>query len=435
MIYFVCGNIYQRFTKFWILPIDSSLIITGGKRMKKFLSALLVLLTVAVMADNAALNSEKSGKSDQITPVVKPVEPAFFSPPVCIYAGRQSFFWGYRVSRDFIDPKFIPEKIICSIPELSITASADVQRNQHRQEWARLPKPVVPGKYKVIMKALGKNGKVLLEKSFTLVVINRPEYGKNFPIKTVSVDPEGNILVNGRKTLINGVYNAFHSNGAKNIAYAGFNTAKVRIENPDGCQKILKILESNKIYADCEFKNITGKKLTSLIKSIKNNPAFLSRNTNGKPSQVVLKICPDELDKVQRPQTAAQIRSNAYAALIDGAKELWWDNFPEAYRIPHLWGAVTLFNSELFELEDVITGKLTPLDCSNKAVKAAVFSNGSRTVVIAVNSRKNEVKTVLNGIPGKTLTELFSDKFSVPVSGGKVKITIAPEGTCIFEVK
>ncbi len=442
----------------------------------------------------------------------KRVEPAFFSPPVCAYAGLRALFWGYRVSKDFVDPKLIPAKITCSIPELNINASADVKVNEHRKEWLRVPKAMVPGKYKVIMKALDKNGKVLLENTSILTVINRPEYGKNFPVKTVSIDPEGNVLINGKKTLLNGIYHAHNANGAKNAAYAGFNAAQTWAPNPDAYKKVLKIMETNKVYANCVLKYISGKKLDALMKVIKDHPAIVSwdvvdepairnitpakiqpcvkqlRNYNtGRPLRisfsdptavknyqqcydmpavhkyvlpfdglaqmgevvrgVVRDIAPGQspqitlqswvhwYDETQRPQTVAQTRSIAYIALVNGAKGLWWYHFPTAYRIPHLWGALTLLNSELFELEDVILGKRTMLASSSKAVEAAVFTNGTRTIVIAVNTGKTEAKTVLSGIPGKTLTELFADNASISVVNGKAEISIAPESTSIFEVK
>ena len=405
--------------------------------MKKFLSALLVLSVMAAAAANAAPNDSKNIKSDDRT---GQIESVFFSPPVGAYAGLRTLFWSYRVSQG---SRIIPEKVSCSIPELKIYASVDVKTGEYRKEWIRTPDAMVPGKYKVIMKALDKNGKVLLEKSSVLTVINRPEYGKNFPVKSVAVDPEGNMLVNGRKTLINGVYNAYYPDGIRSIAQAGFNTSKVSTENPDICKRILKALETSAIYADCRFKNISSKNADLFMKLLKDHPAVLILNIAGKTEisnipigkfpLVILKIRADEPE--QSPHTAEQIRSGAYSALINGAKGLWWDNYRAAYRMPHIWGALTLLNSELFELESVILGKRTMLATSLKAVEAAVFTDGKRTVVIAVNTGKVEAKPLFSGIPGKTLTELFTGNAAVSVMGGKVKFTVAPESTRIFEVK
>ena len=442
----------------------------------------------------------------------KRVEPAFFSPPVCAYSGLRALFWGYRVSKAFVDPKLIPAKITCSIPELKVNASADVKVNQHCKEWLRVPQPMVPGKYKVIMKALDKNGKVLLEKTSTLTVINRPEYGKNFPVKSVAIDPEGNVLVNGRKTLLNGIYHAHNTTGAKNAAYAGFNAAQTWAATPDAYKKVLKIMENNKIYANCVLKYISGKKLDSLMSAIKDHPAIVSwdvvdepairnitpakimpcvnqlRNYNtgrplrisfsdptavknyqqcydmpavhkyvlpfdglaamgkivrgivrdiapGQSPQVTLQSWVHWYDETQRPQTVAQTRSIAYIALVNGAKGLWWYHYPTAYRIPHLWGALMLLNSELFELEDILLGKRMVVSSLPQTVESAVFTNGSRTIVIAVNTGKAGVNAVLTGIPGAKLTELFADNAEVPVAGGKAEFSLAPESTRIFEVK
>ena len=442
----------------------------------------------------------------------KRVDPAFFSPPVCAYAGLRSLFWGYRVSKAFVDPERIPAKISCSIPELKVNAVVPVKVDEHRKEWLRVPQAMVPGKYKVIMKALDKNGKVLLENKSILTVINRPEYGKNFPVKSVAIDAEGNVLINGRKTLLNGIYHAHNANGAKNAAYAGFNAAQTWAASPESYKKVLNIMENNKVYANCVLKYISGKKLDSLMKVIKDHPAILSwdvvdepairnitpakiqpcveqlRNYNtgrplrisfsdptavknyqqccdmpavhkyvlpfdglaamgkvvrgvvkdsapGQSPQITLQSWVHWYDETQRPQTAAQTRSIAYIALVNGAKGLWWYHFPTAYRIPHVWGTLMLLNSELYELEDVILGKRTPLASSADAVEAAVFTNGSRTIVIAVNTAKAETAAELSGIPGKELTELFADNAAVALAGGKAKFTIAPESTRIFEVK
>jgi hypothetical protein len=271
-------------------------------------------------------------------------------------------------------------------------------------------------------------------------------------------------------------------------------------------------METNKVYANCVLKYISGQKLDSLMKVIKDHPAILSwdvvdepaiRNitpvkimpcvnqvrkyNTGRPLRisfsdptavknyqqcydmpavhkyvlpfdglaqmgavvrgVVRDIAPGQspqitlqswvhwYDETQRPQTVEQTRSIAYIALVNGAKGLWWYHFPTAYRIPHIWGALIQLNSELFELEDIILGKRTMLASSSKAVEAAVFTNGKRTIVIAVNTGKAEAKTVLSGISGKTLTELFADNASVSIASGKAEVTIAPESTRIFEVK
>ena len=439
------------------------------------------------------------------------VEPAFFSPPGCAFAGARSLFWGYRVSKAFVDPAKIPAKITCSIPELKVNVSADVKVNEHRKEWLRLPDAAAPGKYKVIMKALDQNGKLLLENTSTLVVINRPAYHSNYPAKNITIDADGNVVINGKKTLLNGIYHAHTVNGAKNISDAGFNAAQTWAATPDAYNKILAVMEKNKIFANCVLKNISGSKLDNLMKVIKNHPAVATwdivdepaiRNitpakimpcvkqvrayNTGRPLRisfsdptavknyrecydmpavhkyvlpydglaamgkvvrgVVSDIAPGEspqitlqswvhwYDETQRPQSAAQTRSIAYIALVNGAKGLWWYHFPTAYRIPHLWDALKLLNAELFELEDVILGKRTVVKSIPATVEAAVFTNGTRTIVIAVNTAKTKARATLNGIPGSTLTELFADNAAVKVAKGKTVFDLPAESTRIFEV-
>ena len=441
----------------------------------------------------------------------KRVEPAFFSPPVLAFTGERSLFWGYRVSAAFVDPKLIPAAITFSIPQLKINAKAKVKINDHVKVWARIPRPVKPGKYPVIMKALDKDGKVLLENRSVFTVVDRPAYGSRFPVKSVAIDADGNVLVNGKKTLLNGIYHAHNPNAAKNISYAGFNAAQTWAAKPASYKKILDVMAANKVYANCVLKYISGKKLDDLMGVIKEHPAILSwdivdepaiRNItpakimpcvdqvrnykSGRPlrisfsdptavknyqkcydmpavhkyvlpydgvaamgrvmRQVVASCAPGQspqitlqswvhwYDETQRPQTVAQTRSIAYIALVNGAKGLWWYHYPTAYKIPHVWGAMKQLNVELFELEDVILGKRTVVKCVPATVEAAVFTNGKRTIVIAVNTAKTAANVSVSAIPGKNMTELYADGAKVAVKGGKAAFAIPAETTRIFEV-
>ena len=440
----------------------------------------------------------------------KRVEPAFFSPAGLLYEGERSLFWGYRVSAAFVDPKLIPDTITFSVPQLKINAKAKVKVNEHVKVWARIPRPAKVGKYPVVMKAL-KNGKVLLENKSILKVIKRPAYHSNYPAKTVAIDAEGNLLVNGKRTLVIGIYHAHNAAGAKNIANAGINAAQTWAPNPASYKKVLDIMAANKIYANCVLKNISGKKLEDLYHTINNHPAVFSwdivdepaiRNItpekimpcvnqlrsyqSGKPLRisfsdftvvrkyqkcydmpavhkyvlpydgiaamgkvvrsVVDNIAPGQspqitlqswihwYDETQRPQTAAQTRSLAYIALINGAKALWWYDFPVAYKVPHLWDAIKEINAELFELEDVILGKRLIVKCAPATVEAAVFCNGKRTILVAVNTAKAAAKVAINSVPGKNMTELYADGAQVAVNGGAVEFDIPAETTRIFEI-
>lgn len=460
---------------------------------------------------NVKIEKISAGEVEKIL-AAKRVEPAFFSPAGLVYENERSLFWGYRVSAAFVDPKLIPDTVTFSVPDLKINSTAKVKVNEHVKVWARIPRPAKVGKYPVTMKALDKDGKVLLENKSVLKVIKRPAYHSNYPAKTVSIDAEGNVLVNGKRTLVIGIYHAHNAAGAKNIASAGINAAQTWAPNPASYKKVLDIMAANKIYANCVLKNISGQKLDDLIKTVKDHPAVFSwdivdepairnitpekimscvdqlRNYNtGKPlrisfsdftvvkkyqkcydmpavhkyvlpfdgiaaqsnvvravvnnvaqgqsPQITLQSWIHWYDETQRPQSAAQTRSLAYISLINGAKGLWWYDYPVAYKVPHLWDVIKEINAELFELEDIILGKRTVVKCSPATVEAAVFTNGKRTILIAVNTAKQAAEVAVSAVPGKTLTELYADAASVAVNGGTAEFTIPAESTRLFEIK
>ena len=154
----------------------------------------------------------------------------------------------------------------------------------------------------------------------------------------------------------------------------------------------------------------------------------------GQSPQVTVQSWVHWYDETCRPQTVEQTRSLAYITLINGAKGLWWYDYPVAYQVPHLWGAVMQINTELFALEDVILGKRTVVKCVPATVEAAVFTNGKRTIVIAVNTAKTAANVSVSAIPGKNMTELYADGAKVAVKGGKAAFAIPAETTRIFEV-
>ena len=86
-------------------------------------------------------------------------------------------------------------------------------------------------------------------------------------------------------------------------------------------------------------------------------------------------------------------------------------------------------------MEDVILGKRTVVKCDPATVEAAVFTNGKRTVLIAVNTAKQPAKVKVNAIPGKNMTELYADGAAVAVNAGVAEFDIPAESTRIFEVK
>ena len=224
----------------------------------------------------------------------KRVEPAFFSPAGLLYEGERSLFWGYRVSAAFVDPKLIPATITFSVPGLKINAKAKVKVNDHVKVWTRIPRPAKAGKYPVVMKALDKDGKVLLENNSVLKVIKRPAYHSNYPAKTVAIDTDGNVLVNGKRTLVIGIYHAHNTAGAKNSANAGINAAQTWAPKPASYKKVLDIMAANKLYANCVLKNINGKKLEDLYNTIKDHPAVFSWDIVDEPA--IRNIKPEHLE-------------------------------------------------------------------------------------------------------------------------------------------
>jgi hypothetical protein len=155
----------------------------------------------------------------------------------------------------------------------------------------------------------------------------------------------------------------------------------------------------------------------------------------GQSPQITLQSWVHWYDETQRPQTAAQTRSIAYISLNNGAKGLWWYDFPVAYKIPHLWDTIKKLNAELFELEDIILSKRTRVKALPATVDAAVYTNGKRTILVAVNTAKAAVKATIPGISGKNLNELYADGAQVTISNSKAEFDLPAETTRIFEVR
>ena len=135
-----------------------------------------------------------------------------------------------------------------------------------------------------------------------------------------------------------------------------------------------------------------------------------------------------------------QTKSLAWISIVNGAKGLFWYSFRdvgswETRSVPHLWSTFKGLNAQIFELEDVILGKRTVVKCAPATVEAAVFTNGKRTIVVAVNTAKAAANVSISAIPGKNMTELYADGAKVAIKGGKAVFTIPAESTRLFEVK
>ena len=436
----------------------------------------------------------------------KRAEPAFLYDPVCAYAGEKELRWGYRVSAGFIDKNKMPVRIEFSLPAYNIKSAAQVKINRHEKILCNLNSPLKAGKYDILMQAFDKNNKVVAEKKSLLKVIPQPRFTKRLPVKSVSIDSDGFIIVNGKRRIINGIYHAHYAEPVKNIAQIGINAAQTWAPDPRRYKKVMDLMAANDIYANCVLKNIKNEQLSELVNHIKNHPALFSwdivdepairnitpedlapcvtqlRNckTNRplrisfsdpsavKPYQkcydiaavhkyvipyeglaaqgatvrnIIRNIAPGQAphitlqswvhwhDETQKPQSAAQTRSQGYLALVNGATGLWWHHYPTADEIPHIWGALKQFGAELNELETFFTGKRLLLESSSPEVEAAQFFANGKSIIVAVNTGMKPATVTLSGIKGSSMTEIFADNNSYAVSG---KITIAPQDTRIF---
>ena len=447
------------------------------------------------------------------------VEPAFFSAPAYAYAGEKFLPWGYRVSKAFVDPAKLPAKISFEVPALKLKAEVKAAMDKHFNTKAWFKAPLKAGKYDVIMKAFDAKGVCVLEQKSVLRVINKPDYGKRLPVKSVTIDADGNTVINGKKTFLNGVYHAYTAKEAKEISYQGFNIVEAWMPNPASYKKALDDFASADLYSNAVLKFISGDKLRNLMAAIKDHPSVVSWDIVDEPS--IRGITPDKLmpcvnemrsfktgkpfrisfsdvnavpkylntfdiaatheyvipfaglarlgevtrtivgyfpaprkhspqittqswihwhDETRRPQTVEQTRSMAYLPIVNGAKGLFWYSFQDrgswdSRSVPHLWSTFKGLNAQIFELENVILGKRTVVKCVPATVEAAVFSNGKRTVLIAVNTAKAAANVSVSAIPGKNMTELYADGAKVAVKGGKAAFAIPAETTRLFEVK
>ncbi len=446
------------------------------------------------------------------------VEPVFFSSPVYAYTGEKTLDWGYRVAKLFIDPAKMPAKVTFDIPELGVSAEdTKIATDKHVCHTVQLASPLAKGSYKVSMKAFDAKDTEVLSDSFTLKVIDRPDYAKRLPVKSVSIDADGNTVINGKKTLMHGLYHVYSPQEAVDINYAGFNAIIAWAPTPEKYKKMLDFAADNDLYSDCVLKFISGEKLDKLMAEIKDHPSVVSwdivdepaiRNikphrlmpcvnqlrayNTGRPLRIsfsdptappdyrecydiaavhkypipfgggvkafdqytrlvnsyfpmprknsphfTLQIWISGHDNTRRPISSDQIRTQAYVALINGIKGLWWYSFREkgswdVRTVPGMWSTFKGLNAELFEIEKYIFGKRTILNTGNPEVIAAKFELDNSSIVIVANLSKTVQKAVLPGIAeGKGL---FGAADAAKADGG-VAVELPGENTKIFEVK
>ena len=203
-------------------------------------------------------------------------KPAYFSAPVYAYSGETSLPWGYRISADLLKKEDIPAKITFALPELGILENAEPELNKHAVYKAALKNKLACGKYKIIMSALGKNGKVLEKQESFLRVINRPVYAKRLPVKSVAIDDKGNTLINGKAVLLNGLYHVYTAEEFRQVADAGFNSVLAWTDKPDTYLKMLDNMKACDLYADCVLKLVKDEKLQQTIKAIGGHETIIS---------------------------------------------------------------------------------------------------------------------------------------------------------------
>lgn len=211
------------------------------------------------------------------------VPPAYFSPPVYAFEGEKQLPWGYRVSAELMQKEQIPASIVFSVPELKVSASEPAKLNTHACGKVKLASPLKKGKYTVVMTALDSAGKELAKEERLLRVIARPKVSRRLPVNSVEINADGNLIINGKPVLLNGLYHVYKESEVKDIAEAGFNTVIAWERLPDKYLKMLGWMSKYDLYADCVIKRLPEDQLAELLKVIGKHPAIVSFDPEDEP--------------------------------------------------------------------------------------------------------------------------------------------------------
>jgi len=211
------------------------------------------------------------------------VPPAYFSPPVYAFEGEKQLPWGYRVSAELMQKEQIPASIVFSVPELKVSASEPAKLNTHACGKIKLASPLKKGKYTVVMTALDSAGRELAKEERSLRVIARPKVSRRLPVNSVEINADGNLIINGKPVLLNGLYHVYKESEIKDIAEAGFNTVIAWERLPDKYLKMLDWMKKYDLYADCVIKRLPEDKLAELLKVIGKHPAIVSFDPEDEP--------------------------------------------------------------------------------------------------------------------------------------------------------
>ena len=211
------------------------------------------------------------------------VPSAYFAPPVYACEGQRELSWGYRVSAEFLTPAQIPVKITFRLPQLKAAGSEAAKVNTHAVKKIKLADPLKKGKYTVVMTALDAQGKELAREERVLRVIARPKPAKRLPVRSVTIDADGNTVINGRPVLVRGPYHVYTEAQVKDVAEAGFNALIAWDRTPEKYAKMLSWLAKYDLYADCVIKRLPEDKLAELLAAIGKHPSIISFDPEDEP--------------------------------------------------------------------------------------------------------------------------------------------------------
>lgn len=231
---------------------------------------------------NLKLEEVSKAEAEKIRSAYK-IPSAFFAPPVYAYEQERELPWGYRITTEFLAKDQIPARITIRFPELNEDAAETARVNIHANTKIQLKQPLKKGKYRIVMTALDASGKELAREERILRVIARPKKSARLPVKTVSIDPAGNTVINGNPVLLRGLYHVYSDSQVREVADAGFNTVIAWEPTPEKYLKMLDWMSKYDLYADCVIKRLPPEKLADLLAAIGKHPSIISFDPEDEP--------------------------------------------------------------------------------------------------------------------------------------------------------